>query len=64
VDSFAAGNLVDDYPMDRFVVTNPDDEVPVRSLEADQGRRHLSAEKGGWMTHSTLLRVMVRKIEP
>jgi hypothetical protein len=49
VDSFAAGNLVDDYPMDRIVVTNADDKVPVRSSEAGQGRRHLSAKKGGWM---------------
>lgn len=49
VDFSAAGNLVDDYPMDRFVVTNPDDAIPVRSSEAGQGRRHLSAEKGGWM---------------
>ncbi len=49
VDSFAAGNLVDDYPMDRFVVNNSDDKVPVRASEAGQGWRHLSAKKGGWM---------------
>ena len=66
MDFFAAGNLVDNYSMDRFVVTNPNDMVPVRSSETSQGRRHLSAEKGGWMRehgqNTDNLRTVVKQV--